>query len=1057
MRHYRQKKKSRILRSNPLKPKILEKRIEDLLELGIAPADARDLTRDLSGANVDPKNAIYVLDWWKTRLSLIAYLGLPPETPENAKELEKKSGSLLNTLQQYIQKYKVSAWDLALDGELQIDHWISLQHFIQMSGTNPYFKQEWPVLHRVRAELRANTYTELETFAWLGKLAKETTKLSSKRCGPKETGYGGNEAGYRKGDPAIKLLRGAYIGDPVGAEAETEIPKAAILSMEETFKPSDVIEFLKDAESNLQTSTYFIPKYHQPFMTLQDGKAWTVIGDEDKENEKQSLGDCATGEYRDASIIVISLREPIMTSPEGTFYRTRLRAEIVFPRGVPAQPTYDDFNKSVGVINQLRGYANSKPQPGLHKYIVPLLAQPWIGQLILPEYNPDAARPTQESIFWLSDLSPSDRAYLETANPKLFDAKAFYDQVKSLNYPQRVETKIMEGIEFPTSYIIQMLSEIESTEFEYHNRSPRSGIITRALERRLQEKHPDPELKQLLEAAENSLVRLGSAQIASTFQQSGVELSIPRIEAILRQDIDTPDLGSESHLVNMALISLREKLTRKEEGLETAQDLVRQKLLVNQRDAYHWPQKWLGTGVALKADQIGTILHDYHNLFSELNDSPDSPPNQDVVERVENVDNEYLFKLTIDSLKKLSDTSGLPGSVGSQEAIAVLTPLLEGLVLDTKTPYSVVETLLATNTIELPEKQICALLQEEKLLPGRTLAALISLKAKVDSQAAGIGKVHPRTLAIAQRAMPKIKDHSIGERAAKWIGLPIQAITKVLREPNINQNVRNMALIALKRKIDKEEGKARNQAYNAVSELMLRTKNKAFIKELLSIYQGHQHQYRLFHRFMVNRLPWLTLDRNRKFFLSLISDSLPKSRISHRYETSMPKPLYRLLRKIVADNLVEDNITFLLQILFDTSFDTGSAKAVGALMTVILDVIIKDPKKLTKEFCSWYQHHPGGWGSSSHKTFKTALPLTPKLLRQFQKLLIITKNTSNNCYLDLAVTVGQAMSGPDRENLKKLAMPLVKASFEEGRSYNVNYREFLERLMPRRQRKARRR
>lgn len=1016
MRHYRHSKpriSRRILRDNPLKPKLLNKRLEELQELGLTSQYTQMLQTDLSATNVDPANAIYVLEWWKARLSLLLFLEITDEEGR-ARANDKAYTRLLDNLQRYALKYKLTAYDMALDGELQIDYWNELQHFIQMSGANPYFRTEWPMLHKVTAELKVHHWgEETERVAWLGKLVKENTKLSDRRHG------------FDEGSPAIKILRGAYIGDPVGAEEHTELPKDAIILMEETFKPSDVIAFLKDAEENLETSTYFIPKYHQPFLSFPDGKVWTVIAVEDRENEKKSLGDCATGEYTDTSIIVISLREPVMTTPQGTYYRTRLRGEIVFPRDVSGQPSFAEFSRSSGVINQLRGSANSKPSPSMHKYIVPLLEQEWAAHLIRPNHRPD-------DIFWLSDLSPEDQAYLQAKNPKLFDARAFYEQVKTLDFPKRLEDKIMEGIDFPTSYVIEVLADIAAREFDYHGGSPRSGIVTRALRRRLEEKTPAPELQQLLDAAENSLLRLRSKDVAAKYRHAGFELSIPRIQEILQQDPEE----SRHPLLELACQSLETKLKRKEEGLESVQELVRQRLLEEgSKQPNVWPPQehttlgamanlLLTTGVNLRIEQIVGVMKDYQAWRADE-------------ERIGS--RKYAFNLALKSLTALT---------AQNQDISPVVPILENITLEPQTPYTTVQAILNTDAVELTEAQICDLLSEEKLLPGRTLTALISLKSKLDSKT--LAKPQ-KTLKIAQQATLRLKEGFLVQEALSWVNLPVRSIVKVLTQPRIHPTIRKTAIEAVKLKINNGDQRIRAQVFNAVRILLTETKNKSFVKELLDLYKGHQQQYRLFHRFLVTRLEWLTLDRNRNFLLGLIENSLPKDRSSYRYTCSLPKPLYRLLRKIVKDNLVEDNCSFLLKILFEVSFSETSLKALRALLEVILDVILKDPKKLTSGMCDWYQNMPKGWGTHEHKTFGNQLPLSPKLLRQFIGLLKITQSTGNDCYLDLAVTIAQRMSSEDKAKLQKLSEALVKGAYSSRGS--VGYRGFLEKLMPRRRKK----
>jgi hypothetical protein len=1021
MRHHRRPKirhHRRILRDNPLKPKLLNKRLEELQALGMTQQYQQMLQTDLSAANVDPSNAIYVLEWWKARLSLLLFLEITDEEGK-ARTEDKAYARLLDNLQRYAFKYKLSAYDLALDGELQIDYWNELQHFIQMSGANPYFRTEWPMLHKVVAEMRTRQWDpDTERIVWLGKLVKDNTKLSRRR------------PPHDEGAPAIKLLRGAYIGDPVGAEEHTELPKEAIVLMEETFKPSDVLTFLKDAEENLQTSTYFLPKYHQPFLTFPDGKAWTVIASEDKENEKQSLGDCATGEYSDSSLIVISLREPVMSTPQGTYYRTRLRAEIVFPSNVPGQPAYEEFKNSAGVVNQLRGSANSKPAPTMHKYIVPLLEQSWVAQLIRPNHRPD-------DIFWLSDLSPEDRAYLQSKNPKLFDARGFYEQLKDLDYPHRIEEKIMEGIDFPTSYVIEILSDINAREFDYHGGSPRSGVVTRALKRRLQENLPDPELQQLLQATEDSVFRLQSKEVAAKYRQVGYELSAPRILEIIQQ---IPETGRQP-LLELACESLAEKIKRKEEGLEPVKELVRQRLLEEgEKIPSTWPPKkhetsgamaaqLLETEVVLRSEQVASILEEYYSWRTTTDSDREGS-------------RKYLFHLALRSLAKLTEEN--------QETSSI-TPILEKIVLDPGIPYPIVKEVLETDAVELTEDQICDLLSEDKLLPGRTLVAFLSLKAKVDSKSLARPQ---RTLKIARQAMLHLKEKDVIEQALPWIELPVRSIIKVLTAPRMHPTIRDTAIEAIRLKINHGNVQIRNQVFNAVKKLMILTKNKSFIRQLIQIYDGHQHQYRLFHRFLVGRLEWLTLDRNRTFLLGLIENSLPKNRESYHYTNSLPKPLYRLLRKIVADDLIQDNCTFLLKLLFDVKFNDSSLRAVRALLEVILDVILKDPKKLTPELCSWYQRFPVGWGSTEHKTFQNTLPLSPKLLRQFIGLLKITQSTGDDCYLDLAVTIATRMSSEDKVKLQKLTLALVKGTYSDQKG-RVTYQDYLTKLLPRRLRRRR--
>jgi len=1021
MRHHR-RKKSRVLRQNPLKPKILLKRVERLRQLGLPATIEPELLRDLAATDVDPANAIYVLDWWEARLCLLLFISLQ-EKHEESKNVE---GKLLEYLQQYAKKYTLSMYDLALDGELQIDYWASLQHFIQMSGANPYFKAEWPVLHRVMASLtnlvvptqliryavERGARTAIKNVIWLGKLVNDNITLSDSRID------------YEAGAPAIKLLRGKYMGDPPNEELQTELPKEAISSIEKTFKPSDVIAFLKDAEENLQTSIYFIPKYHQPFYTFPDGKVWAVVGSEDVEDEKKSLGDCAAGEYTHSSIIVISLREPVATSPKGTFYRTRLRAEIIFPRDIAmsaGSPAYENFSKSTGVINQLRGYANSKPNVGWHPYIMPLLSAPWIGHLTRPAYRPD-------DVFWFTDLSEENFTLLQAVNPRLFDTMGFYQEMKNLDFPSSLATKITEGLEFPTSYIIQLLTETTYHETLYH-RSPNIDIVTRSLKRRLKDRLVDPQLQELLVAAEDAITRLRSEKIASQFEEVGLELSTTAIQAVLEEqallETTPPQRG---HLLDLACRSLRAKLSRGEPGLETLEELVRKLLLLGPIGRI---AAFKVTGVSLRPDQIEGILKEI------------VPEN-----------NAYLFKLAMESLANAD-------LIEDTQKMASILSILESLVLNDMTPYAGVESILGLNLLELTEKQICDLLSKKDLHPGPTLAAFVSLKQKVDKNTLQKPK---RTLEIATKAMFRIKDRPTAE-AAMWVEIPINSIIKVLRLPNLNREVKNAALAIIQRKMNNGDKFIRNQVFTGLRNLLFTSKTKGFIQKVISMYAGHQQQARLFHQFMLAKIDWLTEENNIGFFLRLIEETITATDLHgmvlkrHPYESHLSEPLYRILQQIVTENLVPDNISFFLKILFRQRFDSSSQKRLGSLLEMMLDKIIKDPQQLTRSTCNWYQEEAmvSRWGRTStrHKGFVNTIPLTPKLLRQFKALLRITIESGNDCYLDLAVTIGSAMGIADRRKLYDVALPLFRSMFtgETAR----DYMGYIQRLIPRRARRYKKR
>jgi hypothetical protein len=313
------------------------------------------------------------------------------------------------------------------------------------------------------------------------------------------------------------------------------------------------------------------------------------------------------------------------------------------------------------------------------------------------------------------------------------------------------------------------------------------------------------------------------------------------------------------------------------------------------------------------------------------------------------------------------------------------------------------------------------------------LAAFDSLETKL---LAGTLQNKKKALHIAHQAMFRLKDREIAEKMISWINLPTRGILKVLQTERIHPDIRNTAIVALKYKIDNGDAQIRNTAYEVVKKFLLRTKEKSLIKRLIKLYDGHQKQYQLFYNLAIHRIEWLTEERNRTFFLGLISQSLPHSRISYRYTNSLPKPVYRLLYRLVGDDLITDNCSFILKLLFETHFDDQSIKLVRLLLEQVLDATIEKPEKLTRELCRWYQEEPKGWGTSEHRTFANTLPLSPKLLRQFKQLLAITQKTDNDCYLDLAVSIAQVMDKNDRTKLYTFVLPLIKAIFKgEGRDY----------------------
>ena len=420
--------KKRHHRQNPLKSKVLDKKLKKLERLGLDKDTAQELRTDLSAEFADPTQAIYILDWWAARLTLQKMIN-----ESNPKLVDKYATELSN----YANKYQVDPYELSLDDELQIDHYGTLRHFIHLSQTNPYFRISWPKLHRI-------IYTEMGLALYRQgryhrpRIEKEVLGVvrqwdsQTKGHSPKE---------------AVKILRGRHLSDSPAVQDQTRIPKEDIVRVEATGKPSDLIEFLKDVEANIVTRREFIPAVHEPFLSFDDGKDWVIIRKQDISAEGMSLSDCGQPENSGRAVL-LSLREPI---PGTEYRRALLKAEVVFPSRIGYTPKISELQQSMGVVNQLRGFGNSKPDPELHKYIVALLEEGWIGHLVEPDFSPKA-------IFDLEDLSPADRRKLHKTSKALFDTKLFFDKFKTLSYPARIREQLIDKIELPVKHILEIVS-----------------------------------------------------------------------------------------------------------------------------------------------------------------------------------------------------------------------------------------------------------------------------------------------------------------------------------------------------------------------------------------------------------------------------------------------------------------------------------------------------------------------------------------------------------------------------------------------------------------------
>lgn len=1001
----------------PIGGKALDKKLERLVEMGLPLEEADKLRKTLGRSIIDASQAIYILDWWSARLTLTTFLEtLDPKIQEKC----------ISSLQNYMSNYKLTAYDMALDGELQIDYYPKFQHYLDLATVNPYFREmKWNMLHRVK--FLGNFLEGETTFEWLGKLEKENTILTNRK------------AGFDKGSPAIKLVRGAYLGDPVGEEEEMEIPKPNIISMTATLKPSDLLAYLKDAEDNLQMARFFVPQVHEPFLTFPDGKSWAIVDRLDKKAEASSLRDCATAQYSSANAVVISLREPV--PPE--YYKTILRAEIVFPSGV--HPDYEEFKNSVGVVNQLRGYANSKPKSEYHKYIVPLLEQTWVAQIVKPTYQED-------NTFYLSDLSEVDQQHLREKNPILFDPNTFYAKLKDQKYPYGIKDQIIENLNFPISYVEEVLVKATKESFAladvdvYGRRRESDEILValaslkKKLKRRDEEGNPVPpimtdELRHLLQTAEETMIRIGRSEIADRLYEVGVELSNNKIQQIFQEFLSPkpPQEVSqikEHPLLEVASKSLSNKIQRREADLEPLLTLAREILIedASKRNRSTYPPEHirvLQDCVGLTISQILPIMEDQLHNPQMFFRKP-------------------LWNIAIYSLAtglafgwKVSDADQLEG-------LTPLMPLIRELLLQGKD--GVVTDLLSINLVELPSEDILQVIieatKDKKVPNGRIWAALVSLNRKtVRGQ-----PISPKIIAATQKFLLSNRAMDLSSKALESVDLPIKNIIQVLASEKVTPTVRKIAFASLRKKVQNGDSKVRGRVFRVVLNLLLKTRSKPMVDEIINIFEGHQRQYELCYKFIRARLDWLTEDKNIKYFIKLIRSVLPSSESNERYgDKTLPKEIEKVLSYLLQSK--PDNCALIIKLLFEIRFGTdidSDKKRISSLLEKTLDVIIHNPEKLTRDLCLWYQREPGGWGTYDHRRFPSIIPLSSKLKRQFRDLLVLSKKTGNDCYLDLAISIAERMSADDKEKLSGLASTLVKETLGRGKHWMG---EYLKRLL----------
>jgi len=213
--------------------------------------------------------------------------------------------------------------------------------------------------------------------------------------------------------------------------------------------PAQLIASLQSIEVNLSTEKVFKPAFHDVVLPMHDDCAWVYVNPEDKKKEAVSLQDCAAPQ--DKYAMLLALRQSVGSG----YYQSLLHVEIAFnkkhffDRRKDTASSFIATVKIPSIMVQCRGTANSKPKPEMHQYIVPLLSQSWIGQVIRPEYR-------SNDTFMLKDLTPHQLEELNQLNPLLFDSFRFLE-LYGTNYSRSIIIEILEKVNLPVNAAIEIM------------------------------------------------------------------------------------------------------------------------------------------------------------------------------------------------------------------------------------------------------------------------------------------------------------------------------------------------------------------------------------------------------------------------------------------------------------------------------------------------------------------------------------------------------------------------------------------------------------------------
>jgi len=285
--------------------------------------------------------------------------------------------------------------------------------------------------------------------------------------------------------------------------------------------------------------------------------------------------------------------------------------------------------------------------------------------------------------------------------------------------------------------------------------------------------------------------------------------------------------------------------------------------------------------------------------------------------------------------------------------------------------------------------------------------------------------------------------HRIKERILEKIDMPVSEILDIISAKRYNLVMRRKALAEFKKRLNRGTKHMRGKLLSAAETLLFVTKNKSLINDIFDLFNGHKKQSGLFIRFFQERYDWLLKEHNKTFFLNLIEASLPAGMGRGYYSGKrLPKDLLKVLEAIKLEH-----VDFIIRLIYATRFDDSSMRNIRQLLESVLDAIIEDPNKLTRDICSWYQSEGTGWGRSEHRSFVNKVPLSKKLLRQFKRLIEISLDRGDDCYMDLAISIAAQMSSEDRDKLQPLAILLTKALASGNRRLRRETYEHLGRIV----------